>query len=49
MENCKTCEHAVFDELWGEYKCKKRETRIYILLDSKECKDYAKKKENKEK
>lgn len=45
MENCKNCEHAVFDPLWGEYKCKARETRIYILLDSSECSDYTKKKE----
>lgn len=21
MENCKTCEHAIFDAQWGEYKC----------------------------
>lgn len=45
MENCKNCEHAVFDPLWGEYKCKVRKTRIYILLDSSECSDYTKKKE----
>lgn len=42
MENCKNCEHSVFDPLWGEYKCKARETRIYILLDSSECSDYKK-------
>lgn len=47
MENCKTCEHAVFDEKYGEYKCKKRLTRIYILLNSEECKEYKKKKEDK--
>jgi hypothetical protein len=43
-ENCKTCEHSVFDEQWGEYKCKERETHIYILLNSSECPKYAKKK-----
>lgn len=21
MANCKTCEHAIFDAQWGEYKC----------------------------
>lgn len=21
MENCKTCGRAIFDALWGEYKC----------------------------
>lgn len=43
-ENCTTCEHSVFDEQWGEYKCKFFEHRIYILLDSSECPEYAKKK-----
>lgn len=45
MGNCTNCEHAVFDHVWGEYKCKKFEHRIYILLDSSECPEYAKKKE----
>ena len=48
-QNCATCEHSVFDELWGEYKCKDRETRIYILLDSSECPKYTKKKEKESK
>lgn len=21
MNTCKNCEHAIFDQLWGEYKC----------------------------
>jgi hypothetical protein len=42
MGNCKTCKNAIFDETWGEYKCKARETVIYILLDSNECSDYKK-------
>ena len=37
MNNCTNCEHAVFDEIWCEYKCKARCTRIYILLNSSEC------------
>lgn len=45
MENCKNCEHAVFDDVWGEYKCKATNHRIYILLDSSECPSYKKKKE----
>ena len=51
-KNCKDCAHVVFDELWGEYKCKMRGHRIYILLDPDECKFYEepkkKKKTNKE-
>lgn len=43
MGNCKTCAHSVFDELWGEYKCKFFEKRIYILLDSNECEHYQEK------
>lgn len=45
MDNCKNCEHSVFDELWGEYKCKHFEHRIYILLDASECASYKKEKE----
>lgn len=40
MQNCTTCANAVFDPLWGEYKCKVRKTTVYILLDSTECRDY---------
>ena len=47
-ENCKTCKHSVFDEKYGEYKCKKLERRIYILLDSSECRFYKKRYEKKE-
>lgn len=42
MDNCKTCEHAIFDPVWGEYKCSVRQTTIPILLDSAECKSYKK-------
>lgn len=42
IQNCTTCENAIFDELWGEYKCKVRQTTIPILLDSTECSDYKK-------
>lgn len=47
MANCANCKHSVFDETWGEYKCKVFERRIYILLDSSECKKYEAKKEKK--
>lgn len=42
MENCTTCKHAVFDALWGEYRCAVRGTRLYIMLDSSECTEYKK-------
>lgn len=40
MSNCKNCENAVFDPLWGEYKCKVRKTTVYILLEPSECPSY---------
>lgn len=45
MATCADCKHSVFDETWGEYKCKAFERRVYILLDSTECPKYKKKKE----
>jgi len=47
MDNCVDCEHSVFDPVWGEYKCKKFERRIYILLNSSECPEYKKGSEKK--
>lgn len=44
MQNCKICEYAIFDELWGEYKCEVRQCVTYnadyerMLVD--DCKDY---------
>lgn len=41
MQLCKTCTKAIFNPIWGEYKCsvtkKKVETKTYGR-----CKDYAK-------
>lgn len=48
MKACKTCEHAVFDELWGEYKCKKKERRIYEPVKPEDCEFYKKVKEKKD-
>lgn len=42
MDNCTNCENSIFDELWGEYKCKVLQHRMHILLDSSECKFYKK-------
>lgn len=39
MNPCKTCEHAVFDPLWGEYKCTVKEHYIYGDVDH-ECPDH---------
>ena len=42
MDNCTNCENSIFDEFWGEYKCKVLHHRMHILLDSNECKFYKK-------
>lgn len=42
MDNCKDCIHSVFDPLWGEYKCKHHQRRVYILLSKDECPNYKK-------
>lgn len=26
---CETCKNAIFDPVWGEYKCRVRHQRIY--------------------
>ena len=44
---CFTCEHAIFDERWGEYKCRHSEKYIYDAFKKTECEDYKKLKEKK--
>lgn len=48
MKACRTCEYAIFDEVWGEYKCKKKERRIYETTSLQECEFYKKVKEKKD-
>ena len=48
MDNCTNCKYAVFDKQWGEYKCNFYNHRIYILLDSSECRNYKKDHQKKE-
>ena len=45
MKKCKTCENAVFDEKWGEYKCLPNNHRVY---DDKVCTDYKPRKKKQE-
>ena len=42
---CVSCVHSIFDELWGEFKCKKREHTIYNLTSYFSCEYYEKKDE----
>lgn len=42
MENCKTCKNAIFDEIWGDYKCKVNHLVIYNAQDVEGCVYYKK-------
>lgn len=50
MANCRDCKHAIFDDVWGEYKCAEHEQVIYDLDEYSGCKVYEKgePKESKE-
>ena len=30
MDNCINCKHALFDEIWGEYKCRIDKKKHYL-------------------
>lgn len=47
MKTCKTCEHCIFNEQWGEIKCKKYQHIIYNPENRSGCTGYSKKKEEK--
>lgn len=38
VHNCKDCAHSLFCETWGEFKCTKREIRMYNPINV--CEDY---------
>lgn len=45
MKTCKECEHSIFDEIWGEYRCKVHHQTVYKIATAENCEDYEKKKE----
>lgn len=42
MENCKTCKNAIFDEIWGDFKCKHSHLVVYNPEDVNGCVHYEK-------
>lgn len=46
-KNCKNCANAIFDEVWGEYKCSVRQTRIRDVNKRVNCEDHEEKKKEK--
>lgn len=48
-KHCKDCVHSIFDETWGDYKCKELKIKVYTpVYQASACKMYEKKKETKE-
>lgn len=43
MNTCKNCEYSIFDEVWGEYKCKVKNRIIYIPRSEYTCKNWKEK------
>lgn len=46
MDTCKNCASYIFDEKWGEYKCKVYQHRIYDIDRYIDCRDHTKKQED---
>ena len=43
MEQCKTCKHALYDEIWGEHKCKLSRHVMYPMdMQPRKCAHYEK-------
>ena len=40
---CRTCANCLFDEQWGEFKCKAHEIRLYNVTKIYQCDEYEKK------
>ena len=45
MNNCTNCANAIFDEVWGEYKCAISQHRIYDVDAHANCENHEPKKE----
>lgn len=37
---CETCAHALFDKLYGEYKCSKSQLIVYDPANAEDCLEY---------
>lgn len=46
MKSCKNCAHSIFDDRWGEWKCKKKCITCPAEA-ARTCKFYEKRKEEK--
>lgn len=46
MKHCKDCKESIFNQKWGEYRCKKRGATIYDTTHAENCKYYEEVKKN---
>lgn len=37
MKDCKNCEWAIFDPVWGEYKCEQHQKYIHHTEIAEDC------------
>lgn len=42
MKNCTNCKYAIFDEIWGEYKCVVYEHTVEQPYDVEPCSEHEK-------
>lgn len=47
MKTCASCLHSIFNEQWGEYKCKLRKTAVRNAEDENTCQKYEPKDKKK--
>ena len=40
MSKCNTCKNALFNPVWGEYKCSKTGLVVHDISKKEGCKDY---------
>ena len=48
MNSCKNCANAIFDDVWGEYKCRVYEHRIRDVDRYLDCESHDRKKGKEE-
>lgn len=44
MNNCKNCDHAIYDPYWGDYKCDISKHTHIIPSTKNDCENWAERK-----
>ena len=45
MAKCINCQHCIMDSVWGDCKCKVKQTYVYSLGKDVDCEDFKEKKD----